>query len=106
MPALGKFQKITTTDYAVNQLQSNISKVVDNLSVQPLITGNLLQKVALVVGNNTIYHGLDAPLKGWIVTRIRGVAATFYDNQDTNISQSKTLILYSSAAVTVDLVVF
>lgn len=106
MPALPKFQRIQTNDSDINRLQTNITKVVDTLSVQPLTIGNLLKSVVLVVGDNTIYHGLNAPLTGWIPTRIRAMATSLYDKQDTNSTPSQTLILNSSAAVTVDLFVF
>jgi hypothetical protein len=44
-------------------------------------------------------------LNGWIPTRVRS-AATFYDTQDSNPTPDLTLVLYASAACTIDLAVF
>jgi hypothetical protein len=103
MSTLGKFQRITTTDYNINQLQNNVAKVVDTLSVQPLTTGTLLKNVHLLSGDTTIFHGLNAPLQGYIITNIDG-AATIYNAGST--TPDKTLVLNSTAAVIADIVVF
>lgn len=65
----------------------------------------ILTDVELAIGSNTIQHGLGFPLSGWSVVRINGVAS-LYDTQATNTNPSATLILVSSAVVTVNLEVF
>lgn len=106
MSTIGKFQKLTTTDYNLNKVQENVASAINSISIQPLVTGNLLASVVLVVGNNTVYHNLGAPLVGWLVTRMRDGYTQLYDMQTTNPTPDKTLVLNSSAPVTIDLVVF
>lgn len=69
-------------------------------------TSIVLENVALTTGTNVINHRLSRNLKGWKPTRIRGVSATFYDLQDANQTPELTLVLVSSANVTIDLEVF
>lgn len=99
------FQKLTTTDRVVNQIQDNLGRTLNPLTNQPLNSGNILTSVTLVTGANSINHKLGRPLVGWFVTRIRA-SATLYDTQDTNKTPNLTLNLVSSANVVVDLFVF
>ncbi len=99
------FQLVQTSDRNVNQLQQSIAQAVNPLLQNPVTQGNLINGVSLVVGSNTINHGLNAALQGWIIVGINGIASV-YDAQATNPSPGKTLILISSAAVTVNLYVF
>lgn len=92
-------------DQDVTQLQYNIAQVVEPLTEQPLAYGNLIRSVVLAVGDNSVNHLLGQMLTGWIITRQRG-SADIYDNQSNNSSAATTLILNSSAAVTVDIYVF
>jgi len=66
----------------------------------------ILPDITLTTGVNVINHRLGDKLRGWFPTRVRGVSATFYDQQDTNPTPALTLILVSSADVTIDLAVF
>lgn len=102
---IGKFQKITTSDRVINQIQDNITKVVNPLTNIPLNSGNLLTSVSLVSGLNTVNHKLGRALVGWFIVRQRA-AASVYDTQDTNLTPTLTLNLSSSANVIVDLFVF
>lgn len=106
MSTLGKFQRLVTQDYNLNRVQDNVATAINSLSIQPLVTGNLLPSVSLAVGSNTIYHNLGAPLQGWLVTRMRDTFSQIYDTQGTNPTPAKTLVLQSSTAITIDLVVF
>jgi hypothetical protein len=99
-----KFQKITTSDRVTNQIQDNITKVVNPLTNIPLNSGSLLQSVSLVSGVNSVNHKLGRALVGWFIVRQRA-AASVYDTQDTNLTPTLTLILVSSANVVVDLFV-
>jgi hypothetical protein len=98
---------VQTSDRSVNQLQQNIIQTLNQIVKNPLINGGLiLQKQNLVSGNNTIAHGLGRTLQGWFVVRYRGGWADIFDNQDSNNNAGSTLVLNSSADVTVDVYVF
>ena len=99
------FQLVQTTDRNVNQLQQSIAQAVNPLLLNPVTQGNLLTGISLIAGTNTINHGLNTILQGWIVVGINGVAS-IYDTQSSNPAPGKTLILVSNAAVTVNLYVF
>jgi hypothetical protein len=71
----------------------------------PLIGGQILDGIVLVSGDNTINHGLNAKLQGYIIV-LNNSAVTFYDKQSTNQRPELTLILNSSGAATISLWVF
>lgn len=78
---------------------------LDPLLANPMNQVNILKNVNLINGTNTINHRLGAKLQGWFLTRLRGAAA-IYDQQDSNPSPELTLILVSNANVSVDIGVF
>lgn len=86
-------------------LQTNWSQKIDPVLRLPTVNGLLLKNVRLAVGVNTIDHKLGRNLQGWQVVRQRA-AASIFDQQDSNQRQALTLVLNSSAIVTVDLFVF
>lgn len=87
-------------------IQDNLVKVLQPVTSNELLNGNILTKIALVSGSvNNIPHGLGRPLIGWYLVRVRA-SATVYDTQDTNLNPSSTLALHTSAGVTVDIAVF
>jgi hypothetical protein len=102
MSAIGLVQ---STDRLMNQLQQNIKQAVTPVLRNPLVQGNLITGIALKTGDNTISHGLGQTLQGWIVVG-QGSAASFYDKQASNPNTQKTLILNSSADVTINLYCF
>lgn len=100
-----RIRRVQSQTRELNQVQYNVAQVLEPLSQQPLAYGNLLKSVVLAVGDNNVNHLLSVPLTGWIVTRKRANSDIF-DKQDTNQTPQLTLVLNSSAAVTVDLFVF
>ena len=100
-----RIQKINTTDRIINMVQDNIANVLEPLSSNPLMSGLILTSVVLKTGSNTVNHKLGRKLRGWFIVRQRS-AASIYDNQDSNTLNAVSLILVSSANVTVDLYVF
>jgi hypothetical protein len=96
--------KVLTQNRDVNQLQDNLGKAISDLNNVPFNSGILLQEIDLVVGDNTVYTTLPQVLTGWVITR-QGAVSDIYDKQSTN-TNPKTLILNSSAIVTVDVFVF
>lgn len=103
--SLEKFSKQITNDADLNKTQDNLVRTLNPVFNTPILAGNLLQLVPLVIGPNTIDHLLGRKLIGWMITRQRALA-NIYDIQDSNKMPTSTLILISDANVTVDLYVF
>ena len=72
----------------------------------PLNNARIIKNISLLSGNNNINHGLGRKLQGWFVTRMKNAFVQLYDLQDTNQMSDLTLILNSSGAGSIDLVVF
>lgn len=100
-----EFPKIYTQDRELNMIQDAIVNALDPLLVLPLSQSNLLEDIELDTGTNTINHGLGRPLVGWFIVR-KNANETVYDDQDNNSMTDRTLLLISSGAVTVSLMVF
>jgi len=83
-------------------MQSKWASVLNPIIKNPSIQSIILKNVQLSSGDNTINHMLNRTLTGWRIIRIRS-AATIYDKQDTNAHPDVTLVLNSSASVSVDL---
>lgn len=98
------FAKVQSDDRVISQLQDNAGKVIDALAAVPLNSGILLNEVVLAASDNTIYTTLPTGLIGWIITK-KSANSNIYDKQSTN-TNTKTLVLNSSAIVTVDIFVF
>ena len=94
-----------TQDKDLSLLQSSWGQVLNKLLELPTTKGILIKNVPLAVGANTVNHMLGRKLQGWQIVRQRA-ASSIFDTQDTNMSQNLTLVLNSSAAVSVDLYVF
>jgi hypothetical protein len=86
-------------------MQRQWAAILNALLRAPLSSATILEKVSLVVGANTIPTLINRPLIGWAIIRQRG-AASIYDTQDNNPTPTQNLLLVSSAAVVIDLVVF
>lgn len=86
-------------------MQSEWAKQLDPLLRNPSNKSNILSKITLVIGNNTINHLLGRKLQGWRIIRQRG-PASIYDDQDDNPMPQATLVLVSNAIVSVDIEVF
>lgn len=71
----------------------------------PILQGRLINNIKLVTGSNTINHGLQRRLRGWIVV-MNSDAETFYDSQEDNQMTDLTLILNSTGPTTISLYVF
>lgn len=100
-----KIKRINVNDRIINMIQDNISDVVDHIATKDIIFGEVIQKVSLTTGSNTISHRLGRTLIGWFIIRQRS-SASVYDLQDSNANPELFLKLQSSANVTVDLYVF
>lgn len=92
-------------DAVFTQMQNAWGQVLNKLIARPQNNSVIIPNLELVVGTNTIPHGLGKPLSGWIPVR-KNAAAEIYDQQETNQNPSNSLILVSDAVVTVTLEVF
>lgn len=100
-----KLQRIQTADRVLNMIQDNVSNILDPYSSKDILQGQILQKVVLVTGANTVPHKLNRTLIGWFIVRQRALA-TLYDTQDSQSRPDLFLSLVASANVTVDIYVF
>lgn len=100
-----KLPVIQTQNQELNMLQTQWAKSLYPVTSNPLNFGTTLVRVSLAVGDNVISHGLGRALMGWFPVRVRA-ATTIYDKQDANSTPALTLVLNSSAAVVVDLLVY
>jgi hypothetical protein len=100
-----QFSKVTSGDRIIDQIQSNIAAALNPILAKAFINGQILSRLSLASGSNSVPHSLGQNVTGFVVIRQRG-PASIYDTQDSNASPSKTLNLNSSAAVSVDLYVF
>ena len=85
--------------------QDRWAAILNPLIKSPSNNRLILKNVNLIAGTNVINHGLGADLQGWNPIRVRA-STTLYDLQDSNQMPDLTLVLVSSAAVTIDLEVF
>jgi hypothetical protein len=101
-----KFVRQHTNDPDIQAIQTNIEQFSGGLSANiPIINGFIVTDVAITSGTaKTVDHALERP-PNWIVIK-KNANATVWDSQDTNANPKRTLILNSSANVTVDLWIF
>lgn len=92
-------------DRVFQMMQNSWASDLNPLLANPALQSIILKNVSLVTGSNVINHLLQRNLQGWKIVRQRA-AASIYDNQDTNQASQLTLVLVSSANVSVDLEVF
>lgn len=92
-------------DPSVTLMQNSWKSSIDPVLASPSNSSVILKGITLVVGSNSINTTLGRTLQGWSIVRQRA-AASIYDNQDNNPNPTLTLLLISSAAVTVDIEVF
>lgn len=92
-------------DRVFQMMQNTWATQLNPLLANPSLQTLILENISLVTGSNVINHKLGRKLQGWRIVRQRS-AASVYDNQDTNQSPQLTLVLVSSANVSVNLEVF
>lgn len=88
-------------ELANSKWAASLNPVIAN----PLMSGRLIKSVVLATGVNTINHGLQRALRGYLVV-LKSANVTIYDSQLTNQTPDLTLILNASGAATVSLYVF
>lgn len=96
---------LNTSDKDLTTVQNTWSQRINPLIRNPSLQSLILPQVALTRGTNTINHRLGRKLTGWRIVRLRG-DSFIYDKQDENQMPELTLILETTAAVTVDIECF
>ena len=92
---------------AYNSLITNLQQIFSSLLKKTQLDSIVLTNIQLSAGINVIPHTLGRTLSGWSLVRQRGIAPLVYDEQDsTTYNTSTYLVLNSSAAVIVDVLVF
>lgn len=99
------FKKLQAKDTDLNMVQFNIEQFVKPLVDNVLLNHVLIKDVMLDVGDNVIDHKLGRQLQGYLVVK-KSDNSNIYDKQTTNKTQTKTLVLNSSASVLISLIVF
>lgn len=97
-----RFAKIVSGNRVLDQVQDNISIVLNPIATSPSLQRILLGSVSLVMGMNSVPHTLGRALMGWTVVRLRAEMLVW----ETKDPDDKFLYLSVSAPGTVDLEVF
>jgi hypothetical protein len=97
------FKKTYTTNQDLNNMQENVEEVVAPLLKNPLLDGQILSNIELTTGSNSISHKLGRKLQGWVIVD-KDDNSNIY--RETSSTPTLTLVLNSSANVTISLYVF
>ncbi len=97
------FKKTYTENQDLNNMQENVEEVVAPLLKNPLLDGQVLSNIELTTGSNSISHKLGRKLQGWLIVDKDDVADVY---RETSPTPTLTLVLNSSANVTISLYVF
>lgn len=95
---------IQTSLKELQLLESQWKSILDPILGNPILSGRLITDIALVSGNNTVSHKLGRALQGYIVTDMTGAFVNIYRVESPN--PTLTLVLNSSGAATIGLMVF
>lgn len=95
-----------TSDRQLNTFQTALGSALQPITSNPIAACTIIKSVALAAGQPTVIPiGLPQALQGWFIVRLRGNAVV-WDIQDGNPSTSQTLVLSTTADVTVDIAIF
>ena len=90
----------------LSRFQDGVEEVLLDIQKTPTLDGHLLTGITLLTGiANEIAHRLGRRPRGWYIVRKRA-DSSIWDAQDANLLPDRTLTLYASAEVTVDIWVF
>ena len=100
------FKTINVGDQDLQRVQENTDNAFRQFLRNALLDSAFLETIDLVTGqDNVINHTLNRPLRGWFPVR-KSAEATLWDTQAINTLPSRTLVLQTSADVTISLIVF
>lgn len=84
------------------EMQVRWASILNPIIANPVTNPRILTDIALIIGANTINHGLDQMMQGWMILDINA-SAIVYRSQPLN---DKTITLTSNAVAKVTLGVF
>lgn len=100
------YKKVRTDTDIVRQVQDAIEIPLKDISSRAILDGQILSGVELSSGvDNIIDHKLQRKLVGWIIMR-QSANANIWDLQNLNTRPQQSLVLQTSANVTVSIWVF
>lgn len=102
---LKKLITFYTKNEEINRIVNNFDNAISPVLSNPFLDYSLITNVSLTTGDNLVDHKLSRAPVGWVVVRKRS-SANLYDKQDTNTTPTKTYVINSDAAVTVDIYFF
>lgn len=103
---LKRFSKNQTSDLTLSQVQDSLINCLNPVFTNPMLDGVLVKNVILAAGTNVIPNPIQREVQG-VMTLLKSTFADIHTGaQASNPSPTRTLILTSSAAVTVDLWIF
>ena len=94
-------QKVQTNNPDIQQLQSQLTRVLDPLLRNILLDGTLIPDISVLTSNTMVPHNLNRPINGWIVVGKNANADIWQVSKDT-----RFLTLIATAQVTCSLWVF
>lgn len=101
---LTPFRRIEVKTNEVKHLQDAIAKIFNQILKKQIIDGAFIENISIVTGTPyNLSHGLEINPRGWIVVKKNAESDIWQTDSDTPTS---TMILNSSANVTISLWVF
>ena len=100
---MGKLRKFRMTHQDTEggvTLQTAVRDAFEPLTSNPLLDGILIKGLS-ITSSLSIAHGLERPVQGWVVTRIKS-SSLIYETNATD----KYLTLAASAPAVVDVYIF
>ena len=98
-----RIPQVNNQDKDFQLYQTQLQKTLQPLTSNPMNYGNILTGIALAAGQTSVSHKLNRAYQGWIIVDINGASSVY---SSTSSDPTKFLVLNSSAAVTVSLLVF
>lgn len=89
----------------LNRLQDALAEAFVALGRVPLLDVNIVREQQLFTGVNTVSHGLDRPILGWLIVD-RNSGAQIYRVRTPTEIPARNVVLQTSADVIVSILFF
>jgi len=98
--------RLLGVDDVLARLQDNVQQALNEATAPAISGGRLIEGVEITAyEDKEVNHGLDSPLRGWLVVR-NDTEAIVWDAQADSPAPSKTLTLRANTDCTVSVWVF
>jgi hypothetical protein len=107
MPNIRTFKHVASADPVLRQVQDSLRETFRPITSGLVTNGVVIGNVVLAVGNNQISHGLGRAYTSYYLGRQRPMLAFAHITEivSTNINTSVFLVLNSTAACAIDILV-